>query len=269
MAEKQKQIEGPNAVEIGKRLLEARKILRLSMRQVRDKTGIPIASISVYEKGKQLPTLYNFYILSSFYIKEIERLRLATYFDYNYLLTGVRKFDQPIRFYVSRAETLALGLSAIFASGAVERPQMRNAKTHEYFGLDTMYGDLLANCSREIERATESFGLRDKDHIFEDLFNAILQTTVSFDSQGFYGDVIEWSISAGYSYDAVISSCPTAYVEENFPEEKSKYLKRPTYEERVRYAHSCSFGSIRISDVFFELRPENIWGYADEQLGLE
>ena len=117
--------------------------------------------------------------------------------------------------------------------------------------------------------ATESFGLRDKDHIFEDLFNAILQTTVSFDSQGFYGDVIEWSISADYSYDAVISSCPTAYVEENFPEEKSKYLKRPTYEERVRYAHSCSFGSIRISDVFFELRPENIWGYADEQLGLE
>lgn len=269
MADMKKHLQEPDSKGIGSRLLEARKILRLSMRQVREQTGIPIASISDYEKGKQLPTLYNFYVLSSFYIDEIKRHRLASYFDYNYLLTGVRKFDEPLSFYVSRAETLALGLTALFASGAVMNPKNRNAKTHEYFGLDTFLGEYLEPCAREIERATESFGLRDKGHIFEDLFHAILQTTVTFDALGFYGDVIEWSISPGYSYDEVIASCPDAYKEERFPPEKSKYIKRPTYEERVRYAKSCTFGTIRISDVLFELRPENIWGYHDEILGTE
>ena len=230
---------------LGKRLKEARDLLRLSMREVQEATDVPIASISGYEKGNP-PTMANFSILAGFYIEEIEERRLASYFSFEYFMTGKLPFDTPQYFYISRSELAAISTAGLIYSGVVHTPKIRKTRSGEYLGFETDYGKALERLAQAVASDMSSFavGIDVNKHGWGE--SALQDATVALDMAGLYGDRIRIDLRNGVSCKRMIEVLPDKYNESNFPVvQVNRYFKTPSFEERAKAASTCQYGVIR------------------------
>lgn len=247
-----------DAEGLGKRLKEARTLLRYSMREVNDKIHIPIASISAYEKGNP-PTMTNFVLLAGFYISEIEERRLASFYTFEYFITGKTWFDKPQYFYISRSELAVLCAAGLIYSGVCHDPKVRKTRSGSYLGFVSEHADVLEKISQYyvMEMSSLALGLDSRKH---SLVNNYLQDAiVALDMSGYYGDRIRINLNAGVPYSKVLEVLPEKYNEENFPQKQiNRYFTTPSFDERVLAASSCRYGVLRADDVIFVSEDENM-----------